>query len=112
MSSMSNNDDLKKLKDSLKKKEEELEEKLSKASKLSVEDAKRLLLNEVQKDLTEEIAKKIRASEERIKIEANEKAREILADAMKHGATSYVAEYSVSSVAVPNEDVKGGIMGE
>jgi ribonuclease Y len=104
-------DDNNKLKDSLKKKEEELKDKLSKVSKLSIEEAKKLLLNEVQKDLTEEIAKKIRASEERIKIEANEKAREILADAMKHGATSYVAEYSVSSVAVPNEDVKGRIIG-
>src|SRR4030043_600769 len=111
MSSMSDNDDIKKLKDSLKKKEEELKEKLSKASKLSVEEAKKILLNEVQKDLTEEIAKKIRTSQERIKIEANEKAREILTDAMKHGATSYVAEYSVSSVAVPNEDVKGRIIG-
>ncbi|MBI4153401.1 HDIG domain-containing protein, partial [Candidatus Woesebacteria bacterium] len=38
-------------------------------------------------------------------------AKEILIDAMKHGATSYVAEYTVSSVAAPNEDVKGRIIG-
>ena len=50
-------------------------------------------------------------AEERIKEDANEKAKEILADAMKHGATSYVAEFTVSTVAVPNEDVKGRIIG-
>ncbi|HLE49333.1 MAG TPA: ribonuclease Y [Patescibacteria group bacterium] len=94
-----------------KKKEEELKEKLSKASKLSVDQAKKMLLEEVQKDLAEEIAKKVRTAEERIKLDANEKAREILVDAMKHGATQYTAEYTVSMVTVPNEDVKGRIIG-
>jgi len=95
----------------LDKKEKELTAKLAKAARLSVDEAKKMLLAEVQKDLSEEIAKKIRSAEERIKIEAGEKAREILVDAMKHGATSYTAEYSLSSVAVPNEDVKGRIIG-
>jgi ribonuclease Y len=104
-------DDVAKLKETLAEKEEELEEKLSRVSKISIEEAKKLLLAEVQKDLTEEIAKKIRAAEERIKVESKQKAREILADAMKNGATSYVAEYTVSSVTVPNEDVKGRIIG-
>lgn len=89
----------------------QLQDKLSKVSKLSVEEAKRMLLAEVQKDLTEEIAKKIRAAEERIRLEADEKAKEILIDSMKHGATAYTAEYTVSSVTVPNEDVKGRIIG-
>lgn len=95
----------------LKKKEEEVKELLSKASKISVDEAKKLLLDAVQSELTAEIARKIRAAEEKIKLEANEKAKEILADAMQHGATSYVAEYTVSSVFVPNEDVKGRIIG-
>ncbi len=96
---------------SLKLREEELKERLSKASNMTVDEAKRVLLDEVQKDLTSEIAKKIRTAEERIKAEAQEKAKEILADAMKHGATNYVAEYTVSTVTVPNEDVKGRIIG-
>lgn len=95
----------------LKVLEDELKDKLQKVANLTVDEAKKMLLDEVQKDLTAEIAKKIRASEERIKLEANEKAKEILADAMKQGATSYVAEYTVSSVTVPNEDVKGRIIG-
>lgn len=85
--------------------------KLSSVAKMTVDEAKKALLDEVQKDLTSEIAKKIRAAEERVKVEASEKAKEILADAMKQGATNYVAEYTVSSITVPNEEVKGRIIG-
>lgn len=84
---------------------------LEKVSGMTKDEAKKALLDEVQKDLTEEIAKKIRQAEERIKEDASEKAKEILIDAMKQGATSYVAEYTVSTVTVPNEDVKGRIIG-
>jgi len=86
-------------------------EKLARVAKMTPDEARKALLDEVQVDLTGEIAKKIRAAEEKIKEEANEKAREVLLDAMKHGATGYVAEYTVSSVTVPNEDVKGRIIG-
>ena len=86
-------------------------EKLAKVAKMTPDEARKALLDEVQSDLTGEIAKKIRAAEEKIKEEASDKAREILLDTMKHGATGYVAEYTVSSVTVPNEDVKGRIIG-
>ncbi|MFH1971156.1 MAG: Rnase Y domain-containing protein [Patescibacteria group bacterium] len=102
---------LEKKEEFLKKHEEELVEKLSRVSKMTVDEAKKELLDQVQKSLTSEIAKKIRLSEEKIKLEANAKAREILADAMKHAATSYVAEYTVSSIIAPDEDVKGRIIG-
>ncbi len=111
-------EDLRKQRASLEKKgkafkgrEEELFERLEKVSGMTKEEAKKVLLNQVQKDLTAEIAKKIRLAEERIKTEANEKAREILADAMQHGATSYVAEYTVSSLLIPSEEIKGRIIG-
>lgn len=90
---------------------DEYVEKLAKVAEMTADEAKRALLDEIQKGLTSEIAKKIRAAEEKIKEDATECAREILIDAMKHGATSYVAEYTVSSVTVPNEDVKGRIIG-
>src|SRR3990167_5659380 len=96
---------------SLKSREGELISRLEKASRMTADEAKKVLLEEVQSQLTSEIAQKIRKAEERIKEDANEKAKEILADAMKHGATSYVAEFTVSTVAVPNEDVKGRIIG-
>lgn len=111
-------DDLRRQREALEKKEaalkdreEELVLRLEKASGLGKDDAKNILLEEVQRGLTAEIAQKIRKAEERIKEEAGEKAKEILADSMKHGATSYVAEFTVSTVPVPNEDVKGRIIG-
>lgn len=92
-------------------KQDEYIAKLEKVSGMTQDEAKKELLNEVQKELTSEIAKKIRQSEERIKIEAKEKAEEILVDAMKHGATTYSAEYTISTVPVESEDVKGRIIG-
>lgn len=85
--------------------------KLEKIANMTSDEAKKVLLDEVQKELTGEIAKKIRQAEEKIKEDANAKAQEIVLDAMKHGATGYVAEYTISSVTVPNEDVKGRIIG-
>ena len=102
---------LDKKEDTIKKREEELKEKLSKASKMTADEAKKILLEEVDKDLKEEVAKRIRRAEERVRQEAKEKALEILADAMRHGATQYTAEFTVSSVEVPNEEVKGRIIG-
>lgn len=85
--------------------------KLEKISNMTKEEAKRAILDEVQKELTAEIAKKIRQAEERIKLDASEKAKEILIDAMRHGVTQYVAEYTVSTISIPNEEVKGRIIG-
>ena len=85
--------------------------KLEQVARMTTDEAKKILLDEVQGDLSSEIAKKIRQAEERIKLEVGEKSREILADALKHGVTEFVAEYTVSSIIVPNEEVKGRIIG-
>ncbi len=103
---------LEKKEDALKAREDELKDKLSKVSRMTEEEAKKELLSEVDRDLKEEIAKRIRQSEERVKVDAAEKAKEILIDAMRHAATSYVAEFTVSTVVVPNEEVKGRIIGK
>lgn len=85
--------------------------KLEKIANMTRDEAKKALLDEVQKELTGEIAKKIRQAEERIKLDAAEKGKELLVDAMRHGVTSYVAEYTVSTISIPNEEVKGRIIG-
>ncbi|OGM26665.1 ribonuclease Y [Candidatus Woesebacteria bacterium RIFCSPHIGHO2_02_FULL_38_9] len=121
---MSNDDikilieDLRHQKESLEKKEErlkarteELLDKLQKVSGMTIDEAKKMLLDEIQRELSGEIAKRIRTAEEKIKLEANKASREILADAMKHGVTNYVAEYTVSTVTVDNEETKGRIIG-
>lgn len=102
---------LKKKEEDLQKREDELTELLSKASKLSVDEAKKELMKQVQNQLKADIAKKIREAEDRVKKEAKEKAQDVIITAMKNGATKYTADYTVSVVKVPSEEVKGRIIG-
>ncbi len=86
--------------------------KLEKVSGFSAEEAKKLVLENIEKDLSSEISKKIRQSEETIKLESDQKAREILAEAMLHGLTDYVSEFTTSKVELPDEETKGRIIGK
>lgn len=86
-------------------------QKLSKLASITVDEAKKLLLDEIQNDLKAEIAKKVKQTEEKIKLQTQELTRELILDALKHGATTYTAEYTVSSIRVDNEEVKGRIIG-
>ncbi len=92
-------------------KQKELE-KLERIGKLTKEQAKEILLDALEKKLSQETAEKIKEAEEKAKEESDEKAKEILVDALYHGATDYVAEYSVSSVRIPDEEIKGRIIGK
>jgi ribonuclease Y len=91
---------------------DELIEKLEKVSSMTKEEAKRELLKQVETELTSEVAKRIRNADERVKQESSERAREIIVDAMRHGATDYVAEYTISTITVESEEVKGRIIGK
>jgi len=86
--------------------------KLEKIAGLNKDEARKLLLDATEKRLSEEIAKKIADAEIEIKATAEEKAKEILVDAMKHGAVDYVPEYTVSAIRLPDEDMKGRIIGK
>lgn len=90
----------------------DLVEKLEKASKMSLDEAKKILLEQVDKDLAVEISKKVKEAEEEIKLSANEKSKEILADAMQHGFTDVISEFTTSRVNLPDEEVKGRIIGK
>ena len=90
----------------------DLVEKLEKASSTPAEDAKKLLLENIEKDLTAEISKKVVEAENEIKLQADRKAKEILADAIIHGLTNYVSEFTTSKVKLPDEDMKGKIIGK
>lgn len=84
---------------------------LEKAAGMTRDEAREKLLEEIDRELASEKAKRIRQMEETLKLEADEKAREILVDAMRHGATDYVAEYTISTVRLPDEEIKGRIIG-
>jgi ribonucrease Y len=90
----------------------DLVSKLEKASKMSAEDAEKILLEQIEKDLSVEISKKIMEAEEEIKIKADEKSKEILAESMLHGFTDYISEFTTSRVKLPDEEIKGRIIGK
>ena len=90
---------------------QKLVDKLSAVAQMTVSEAKQELIKQVEHDLQEEIAVRIKQAEEEIKQTADEKARQILVDAMVHGATDYLAEYTVSTIKLPSQDIKGRIIG-
>ena len=86
--------------------------KLEHAAHLTREEAKATILDTLRSELREEMAKIIREETTSAQEEADAKAKEILVDAMKHGATDYVAEYTVSIIKITDEDMKGRIIGK
>lgn len=95
--------------DSIKK--EQLQ-KLERVASLTRDQARELILSAWEEKLKEDIAKVITESEEKAKEEAEVRSKEIIVDAMRHGATDYVAEYTVSTVKVKDEEMKGRIIGK
>jgi ribonuclease Y len=87
-------------------------EKLEAVSGMTHDEAKGALFENLEKKLAKEMATLIRQKEEEAKNEADEKVKEILIDAMKHGATDYVAEYTVSVVQLATEEDKSRIIGK
>ena len=90
----------------------DLVEKLSKVSSLTAGEANKLILANLEENLKSEIAKKIKEAEEKIRSLAKEKAKEILVNAMIAGATEWVAEYTISTVKLESDDLKGRIIGK
>lgn len=86
--------------------------KLERVANLTKEDAKKLILDAMRDKLKEEIAKEIREAENEAKEESVKRARDILVESMQHAATDYVAEYTVSSVKIADEEMKGRIIGK
>jgi ribonuclease Y len=84
---------------------------LERISSLTRDEAKRLILNEVEKELSTDIAVMTKESELRAKEESDKKAREILSIALQRFAADHVAETTVSVVNLPNDEMKGRIIG-
>lgn len=105
-------EDLVKQNTEIEKSKSQVLKKLEELSGYSKEEAKELLIEGLKKKLSHDLAKLVAEKEEQARLEADEKAREILIDAMRHGATDYVAEYTVSVVNIPSEDIKGKIIGK
>ena len=84
---------------------------LEKISGLTQEEAKQFLLRSVEEDVRHDSAMKIKEIEQQFKDEAEEKAREIIAIAIQRCAADHAAETTVSVVPLPNDEMKGRIIG-
>lgn len=118
-------DSIEKKEDLLIRKGRELEEKenlinelyekqvleLERLSGLTSEEAKELLLNDIRKEIIHESAIMIKEMENKAKEEAEKKAREIISVAIQKCAADHVAESTVTVVPLPNDEMKGRIIG-
>ena len=86
-------------------------EMLEKISGFSTEDAKAYLISTVRDDCTHEMAVKVKEIEQQYKDEADERAREIIATAIQRCAADHSSEITVSVVPLPNDEMKGRIIG-
>ncbi len=94
--------------DSLKRSQMEVLEKIS---GLTQDEAKAYILKGVEDDVRHETAMKIKEIESQLKEEADQTAREIIATAIQRCAADHAAETTVSVVPLPNDEMKGRIIG-
>lgn len=99
------------LEEETKKTYEEQRSELERISNLSCEEARKILLDEVRKEITHDTALMVKEVETRAKEEADKKAREIITCAIQRCAADHVAESTVNVVPLPNDEMKGRIIG-
>ncbi len=104
--------------ESLEKKNQEVDsfiekqiQELEKISGYTRDEAKEILLSELEKDIRHDAAIMIRNIESEAKEEADKKAKYIITGAIQRCAADHVAESTVSVVSLPNDDMKGRIIG-
>ncbi|PKO07410.1 MAG: ribonuclease Y [Chloroflexi bacterium HGW-Chloroflexi-3] len=84
---------------------------LQRIAQMSVEEAREILLQEAEKEGRSDMARIIRQIEAEARAEGEKRAREIVADAIQRVASEHVNEVTTSVVILPNEEMKGRIVG-
>ena len=84
---------------------------LEQISGLTQDQAKEHLLQSVEEEVRHDAAMKIKEIEQQLKDEAEDKAREVISTAIQRCAADHAAEVTVSVVALPNDEMKGRIIG-
>lgn len=85
---------------------------LEKVAKLSKEDAHAQLIAQIEKDYSEDMIRKIRSMKETMKKHWEVEAREIISTTIERLATEQTAEMTIASVHLPNDEIKGKIIGK
>ena len=102
---------LRQLQDELKTATDGQLKELERISSMTVEEAKRHLLERSEELVRHEMARMVRQVEEEARTDAKRRARNLVADALQRVAASHAAETTVSIVELPSDDMKGRIIG-
>ncbi|MBO7219542.1 MAG: ribonuclease Y [Clostridia bacterium] len=119
------NENIEKLKEELQQKEQSIQKRideqveitnkmtaeLERISKLTKEEAKKELINKYEDEAKKDAAVLVKEIEQNAKDEAEKKARDIVALAIQKTAVDHTSEVTVSTVSLPNDEVKGRIIG-
>ena len=103
---------LKKMQRGIEKTRLQLKEELQRISGLTQEEARQKLMSEVDEDIKDYEAKKIRQAQKKVEEVADEKAKEILVESMQRIVTDSVGETTTSTIKVDDDKVKGRIIGK
>jgi ribonucrease Y len=90
---------------------EDQEKKLAEVAALSKEDAKQLLLDQIEDEFKDELVSHAKKLEKDMKEEVDEKAKQLIADAIQRYASETTVESTTTSVTLPADDMKGRIIG-
>ncbi len=90
---------------------EEQSVKLQEIAQITTEEAKKQIFERVESEMTHEIAQFIKEAEDEAKHEVDKKAKQLLASTLQKYAQDVVSEHTVSVVNLPNDDMKGRIIG-
>ncbi len=104
-------EDINRMRDEVSEAHERMVAEIEKVSGLTKEEAKAQLIETIEEDARKDAAKMVREIEQTAKDEADKKSRDIVAQAIQRCAVDHSAEITVSVVNLPNDDMKGRIIG-
>jgi len=105
-------EDIKKIQEKVSKAEEEKKQELEKISKLTESEAKELLIKDIEKKYEEDLLIRIQKLENNNEEKLDRRAKDILSTSIQRLASSTASELMVTSVSIPNNEIKGKIIGK
>lgn len=105
-------DQVKEIKEEILKKREETEKKLEEVARLSAEEAKNILLKNIEQKYEEDLLVRIQKLENTAEEKLNQKARNILAAAVQRMANEGNPELVTTTITIPSDEIKGKIIGK
>ncbi len=102
---------IEKKKEELENKEKEISTELERISKMTQEEAKEMLINQIEDEAKHLAAKQLKAIEENLNEDREKLASKIVGTAIQRYAGEYVVENTVTTISLPNDEMKGRIIG-